>query len=135
MVKSATSLRGNVQKYNLMFLFLLISCATEHGKIGSVIMDNPLSKKDNETQLYKDKRYSVWAKGCGFANQFSSVTDAMIDLYNNANPEKEKAYGMADIEYEHRIDFIVPCLKMKGTPLIKKKHKILDVIPIELNYL
>ncbi len=124
-----------MQRINYLVFIFLLGCATERGKIGSILIKSPNKNDKDQVTLYKDKRYIVWAQGCGLSNQFSSVTDFMVNYYNGANPEKEKAYGMADIQYEHSISFIIPCLRMKGTPLIKTKRREVDFIPVELNYL
>lgn len=109
---------------------------TEAGKIGSVIVDKyKLLSPTKKTSLYKDNRYVIWAKGCMFHAQIGSVVAKMNSIYNESNPDNEEAYGMADIEFESTIDFIFPCLRLKGTPLTKKKHKSSDFIPVELNYL
>lgn len=109
---------------------------TEVGSIGSIIASNEADELLNKTpKLYKDKRYIIWAKGCFMSAHLGPLVHKMNEFYKNANPNNETSYGMADIEYESTYEFIFPCLKLKGTPLIKTKRNDADFIPVELNYL
>lgn len=123
-------------RYNLLSLIFIVSCATaEKGKIGYVLMEDPIADGQKEVKLYKDYRYTVWGEGCVSADHFAPIVDKMIEYYNEANPNGEVAYGMADITYTYDVDFIFPCLYLTGIPLIKTKYRSNGLIPIELNYL